>query len=73
MISSGDAFLLHRRGLMRWHESGYDVEFRKSWLYEYRFHALLTPKQFQLAGTVSFNCGRLNKCRSIASVLEEER
>jgi cyclopropane-fatty-acyl-phospholipid synthase len=27
-------------------ESGFDVEFRSSWFYEYRFHALLTPKQF---------------------------
>ena len=26
-------------------ESGFDVEFRNSWFYEYRFHALLTPKQ----------------------------
>lgn len=26
-------------------EGGFDVEFRNSWFYEYRFHALLTPKQ----------------------------
>lgn len=26
-------------------ESGFDVEFRNSWFYEYRFHALLTPKR----------------------------
>jgi cyclopropane-fatty-acyl-phospholipid synthase len=26
-------------------ECGFDVEFRHSWFYEYRFHALLTPKQ----------------------------
>jgi cyclopropane-fatty-acyl-phospholipid synthase len=26
-------------------ECGFDVEFRNSWFYEYRFHALLTPKQ----------------------------
>lgn len=26
-------------------ETGFDVEFRNSWFYEYRFHALLTPKQ----------------------------
>ena len=25
-------------------DSGFDVEFRNSWFYEYRFHALLTPK-----------------------------
>lgn len=25
-------------------EAGFDVEFRNSWFYEYRFHALLTPK-----------------------------
>ena len=26
-------------------ESGFDVEFRNSWFYEYRFHALLTRKE----------------------------
>jgi ubiquinone/menaquinone biosynthesis C-methylase UbiE len=25
-------------------EAGFDVEFRNSWFYEYRFHALLTPR-----------------------------
>jgi ubiquinone/menaquinone biosynthesis C-methylase UbiE len=25
-------------------DAGFDVEFRNSWFYEYRFHALLTPK-----------------------------
>jgi hypothetical protein len=26
-------------------EAGFDVEFRNSWFYEYRFHALLSPKR----------------------------
>lgn len=30
-------------------KSGFDVEFRNSWFYEYRFHALLTPKQHSSA------------------------